>query len=161
MNIVPFLKDHLKLRIWVLPIAVLCLDQISKFIIHAYLFNDMSAIKLLFFFNLVPVWNSGISFGMFNETGEIGRIFFIILGFTFGVIIPIYTSNWNFIERIGAGFLSGGALGNALDRVIYGSVVDFLDFHWNDIHFPTFNFADTFITFGVILIFFASFIKSN
>ena len=64
-------------------------------------------------------------------------------------------------EHIGAGFLSGGALGNALDRVIYGSVVDFLDFHWNDIHFPTFNFADTFITFGVILIFFANFRKSN
>ena len=98
---------------------------------------------------------------MFNETGEIGRLFFIILGFTFGLIIPIYTSNCNFIERIGAGFLSGGALGNALDRVIYGSVVDFLDFHWNDIHFPTFNFADTFITFGVILIFFANFRKSN
>ena len=161
MNIFQLLKDHLKLRIWVLPIAVLFLDQISKFIIHAYLFIDMSTIKLLFFLNLVPVWNSGISFGMFNETGEPGRIFFIILGLTFGAIIPVYTSNWKLIERIGAGFLSGGAFGNALDRVIYGSVVDFLDFHWKDIHFPTFNFADTFITFGVILIFFANFGKSN
>ena len=161
MNIFQLLKDHLKLRIWVLPFAVLFLDQLSKLIIHAYLFKDMTAIKILFFFNLVPVWNSGISFGMFNETGELGRIFFIILGLTFGVVIPVYTSNWNFIERIGAGLLSGGALGNALDRVFYGSVVDFLDFHWRDIHFPTFNFADTFITFGVLLIFFANFRKSN
>ena len=161
MNIFQLLKDHLKLKIWILPVAVLFLDQISKFIIHAYLFSDMSSIKVLFFFNLVPVWNSGISFGMFNETGELGRVFFIILGLTFGVIIPVYTSNWNFIEKIGAGFLSGGALGNAFDRVVYGSVVDFLDFHWMDIHFPTFNFADTCITFGVILIFFANFRKSN
>ena len=50
MNIFQLLKDHLKLKIWGLPIAVLFLDQLSKFIIHAYLFRDMSSIKVLFFF---------------------------------------------------------------------------------------------------------------
>ncbi len=73
MNIFQLLKDHLKLRIWVLPIAVLFLDQISKFIIHAYLFIDMSTIKLLFFLNLVPVWNSGTMIDDNSITGISNR----------------------------------------------------------------------------------------
>ena len=61
----------------------------------------------------------------------------------------------------GAGFISGGALGNALDRIIHGRVIDFIDFHSYGIHFPTFNFADTFISLGVVTLLFASFKKKD
>ena len=118
-------------------------------------------IQLLPFLNLIPVWNSGISFGMFDGSGDLGRIIFTILSLSFGLIIPIYTSNWSFLERIGSGLISGGAFGNAIDRIIHGRVIDFIDFHWNEIHFPTFNFADTFISLGVAIIFFVSFKKEK
>ena len=110
---------------------------------------------------MVPVWNSGISFGMFDQSGEFGRLIFTLIGLGFGMSIPIFASNWNSLERIGAGFISGGALGNALDRIIHGRVIDFIDFHSYGIHFPTFNFADTFISLGVVTLLFASFKKKD
>tara|TARA_B000000557_G_scaffold58410_1_gene45352 strand:- start:328 stop:570 length:243 start_codon:yes stop_codon:yes gene_type:complete len=77
------------------------------------LFIEFRIIKIFPFLNLVPVWNSGISFGMFDQSGEFGRLIFTLIGLGFGMSIPIFASNWNNLERIGAGFISGGALGNA------------------------------------------------
>ena len=160
MKVLQFFKEYLKYNYWILTLLTILLDQLVKVIVFQYLFKSMKTIQVFFFFNLTPVWNNGISFGLFNESGQIGRYLFIFIGISFGILIPIISNSWNRIERIGASILAGGAIGNALDRIFYGSVVDFLDFHWHSIHFPTFNFADTFITMGVVLIFFGS-IKYN
>lgn len=161
MNFYKLIKSNLKLSIFFIPFSVLLIDQIFKYLIYVNLFIEFRIIKIFPFLNLVPVWNSGISFGMFDGSGDLGRIIFTILSLSFGFIIPIYTSNWSFLERIGSGLISGGAFGNAIDRIIHGRVVDFIDFHWNEIHFPTFNFADTFISLGVAIIFFVSLKKNN
>ena len=161
MNFFFNLKNNFSLSIFYIPFCVLVIDQISKYFIYTTLFLEFKVVKIFPILNLVPVWNSGISFGMFHDSGDLGKIIFTTLGLTFGLIIPFYTANWNFYERIGSGLISGGAFGNSLDRIIHGSVIDFIDFHWKQIHFPTFNFADTFISLGVAIIFFASFKKEN
>ena len=140
MNFYKLIKSNLKLSIFFIPFSVLLIDQFFKYLIYVNLFIEFRIIKIFPFLNLVPVWNSGISFGM---------------------SIPIFASNWNNLERIGAGFISGGALGNAIDRIIHGKVIDFIDFHSYGIHFPTFNFADTFISLGVVTLLFASFKKKD
>tara|TARA_Y100000588_G_C13828138_1_gene742395 strand:+ start:187 stop:660 length:474 start_codon:yes stop_codon:yes gene_type:complete len=152
-----FLKTNLIL--FSVPIFIVIIDQLSKRLIFSILFIEMKVIQINFFFNLSPVWNNGISFGMFNDSGQLGRYFFTVFGLLFGLLIPIITKSWSKFERIGAGFIAGGAIGNALDRIIYGRVIDFIDLHFNNIHFPTFNFADTFITLGVILMLISSYIK--
>ena len=161
MNFYKLIKSNLKLSIFYIPFSVLLIDQIFKYLIYVNLFIEFRIIKIFPFLNLVPVWNSGISFGMFDQSGEFGRLTFTLIGLGFGLSIPIITSNWNNLEKIGAGFISGGALGNALDRIIHGKVIDFIDFHWYGFHFPTFNFADTFISLGVVTLLFASFKKKD
>ena len=148
-------------KLFLILIMFIFLDYISKLWALENLFVKYQSIKLTPFLSMTPVWNSGISFGMFDGSGDLGRIIFTILSLSFGFIIPIYTSNWSFLERIGSGLISGGAFGNAIDRIIHGRVIDFIDFHWNEIHFPTFNFADTFISLGVAIIFFVSFKKEK
>ena len=101
------------------------------------------------------VWNKGISFGMFSNSGEIGRIIFIFIGIIFGVLIPIFTNGWNKIEKLGCYLISGGALGNSLDRIIHGKVIDFIDIHFKNIHWPAFNFADICITCGIVIVLFS------
>ena len=161
MYIYKLIKNNLKPSNFYIPFSVLLIDQLFKYLIYINLFIEFKIIKISSFLNLVPVWNSGISFGMFDQSGDTGRLVFTLIGLGFGLFIPIYTSNWNTYERIGAAFISGGALGNALDRITHGKVIDFIDFHWYQIHFPTFNFADTFISLGVITILFASFKKKD
>ena len=161
MNFFNYLKNNFRFSCFYIPIFILIIDQITKYFIYVSLFIEIKVIQLLPFLNLIPVWNSGISFGMFDESGDLGRIIFTILSLSFGFIIPIYTSNWSILERIGSGLISGGAFGNAIDRIIHGRVIDFIDFHWNEIHFPTFNFADTFISLGVAIIFFVNFKKEK
>ena len=161
MNIRNLILTQLGFRLWLLPIILILFDQFIKYIMFLLLFKPMIRIELVSFLNLIPVWNNGISFGMFNDSGNFGRYFFCGLGLTFGFIIPIISRDWSKFERIGASLLAGGAIGNAVDRIFYGRVVDFLDFHWHDLHFPAFNLADSFITIGVFIIIMSNLGKKN
>ena len=142
-------------KIYTIPLIILFIDQISKTIIFISLFEEMKRIIIFSFFNLTPVWNKGISFGMLSESGDIGKYTFIFIGISFGLLIPIFAEGWNKYDKLGAYFVSGGALGNSLDRIIYGKVIDFIDFHFRNIHWPAFNFADICITIGICLILFS------
>ena len=107
------------------------------------------------YFNLVYVENRGVSFGMFSEWGILGRYFFSIFSIVVGcflILYAIFTDTKVF--RISLGLISSGALGNAIDRVYFGGVIDFIDFFIYNFHWPAFNFADIFITIGVILLLF-------
>ena len=131
-------------------------DQCMKiFISKIMLENRFQDMQLLSFLNIVFVRNTGVSFGMFSEWGILGRYFFsifsIVVGF-FLILLAIFSDATAF--RISLGLISAGALGNAIDRVYFGGVIDFIDFFIYNFHWPAFNFADIFITLGVMLLLF-------
>ena len=131
-------------------------DQCMKiFISKIMLENSFEDMQLLSFLNIVFVRNTGVSFGMFSEWGILGRYFFSIFSIVVGcflILLAIFSDKKVF--RISLGLISAGALGNAIDRVYFGGVIDFIDFFIYNLHWPAFNFADIFITLGVILLLF-------
>ena len=105
------------------------------------------------FFDLRLVWNTGVSFGMFQSDLEIGR--WLLTGFAVAVILALLV--WLGRTRspllaVAIGLVIGGAAGNATDRIAWGSVADFFLFHIGDWHFPVFNVADTAVVGGFALI---------
>ena len=126
-------------------------DYVSKLWAIENLFMQYRSIELTSFLSMTPVWNSGISFGFFQDSGEIGRYGFT--GFAFGVSIWLIYSSIKLPRYSSLGFIliASGAIGNAIDRILYGKVVDFIDFHIEDLHWPAFNLADTIIFIGAIL----------
>jgi signal peptidase II len=138
-----------------LAAAVAALDQLVKFWVLGFFAARPGEIGVVVlpFFNLVLAWNRGVSFGLFNSGEARGTLIFAALA----VLIVVLLLWW--LKRAGRGWLAlaiglviGGALGNILDRIFRGAVVDFLDFHWGDWHWFAFNLADTAITLGVIFI---------
>ena len=139
---------------------VLVADQLTKYIMVEMVFRPdgvvqtpfftRQLIEILPFFQFRLIWNSGISFSLFNS-GEATTIATLV-GFQLvivGVLLWWLRQAETRMIGIGIGFIVGGALGNIIDRIHYGAVVDFLDFHAAGYHFPTFNVADTCITIGV------------
>ena len=133
------------------------------FISKIMLENSFEDMKLLSCLNIIFVRNTGVSFGMFSEWGILGRYFFSIFSIVVGcflILLAIFSDTKTF--RISLGLISAGALGNAIDRVYFGGVIDFIDFFIYNFHWPAFNFADIFITVGVILVLFDNiFCKKN
>ena len=126
-------------------------DYVSKLWAIENLFMQYRSIELTSFLSMTPVWNSGISFGFFQNSGEIGRYGFT--GFAFGISIWLIYSSIKLPRYSSLGFIliASGAIGNAIDRILYGKVVDFIDFHIQDLHWPAFNLADTIIFIGATL----------
>ena len=126
-------------------------DYVSKLWAIENLFMQYRSIELTSFLSMTPVWNSGISFGFFQDSGELGRYGFT--GFAFVVSIWLIYSSIKLPRYSSLGFIliASGAIGNAIDRILYGKVVDFIDFHIEDLHWPAFNLADTIIFIGAIL----------
>ena len=149
----------------VLAITFLVLfDQCMKiFIAKVMLENSFEDMQLLSFLNIVFVRNTGVSFGMFSEWGILGRYFFSIFSIVVGcflILLAVFSDKKVF--RTSLGLISSGALGNAIDRVYFGGVIDFIDFFIYNFHWPAFNFADIFITLGVIFLLFDNiFYKKN
>lgn len=132
-------------------ILFIFLDYVSKLWAIENLFNQLKSIEITSFLSMTPVWNSGVSFGFFQNSGDIGRYFFTI--FAFAVSIWLILSSFKLPRYSSLGFIliASGAIGNAIDRIIYGKVVDFIDFYLNDLHWPAFNLADTVIFIGASL----------
>ena len=141
---------------FLLIIFLVLFDQCMKvFISKIMLKNSFENLQLLSFLNIVFVRNTGVSFGMFSEWGILGRYFFSIFSIVIGcflILLAIFSDTKVF--RISLSLISSGALGNAIDRVYFGGVIDFIDFFIYNFHWPAFNFADIFITIGVILLLF-------
>lgn len=135
----------------VLALIVLFLDQVTKVAILEWVKPPATGIPITGFFAIVLVWNSGMSFGLLN-TGDPAVPW--ILG-TLSVVVSIALVWWlarapHRLVAIGVSLVLGGALGNLIDRILYGAVVDFLDVHWGQWHWPAFNVADSAITLGVV-----------
>ena len=144
------LKKFIISVILILSITII-LDQLTKYIAFIVLFKDKQVLIINHFLNFRPVWNDGISFGMLQGYGNYGRIAFIIIALIISLWIIIYSKKLNTIGFIGYNMIAGGAIGNVIDRVIYGKVIDFIDVHYKGYHWPTFNMADSFIFIGVLL----------
>jgi signal peptidase II len=134
-----------------LAILVLSLDQVTKLAILEWVQPPAAGISITGFLAIVLVWNRGMSFGMFN-TGD--PIVPWILG-AIAIAVAIGLVWWlararHWLVIAGLGLVLGGAIGNLIDRVLYGAVVDFVLLHAGGWHFPAFNVADSAITLGVI-----------
>lgn len=138
------------------------LDQLSKSWVVAY-FDAASAgpspvtpvpQRLVTpFFNLVLTWNRGMSFGLFNRDSAWNAALFSVVAAVIVTALMIWL--WrteSALVAAGIGLVAGGAVGNVIDRLRLGAVIDFLDFHWTDWHFATFNLADSAITTGVVFL---------
>ena len=136
--------------------AVLCLDQATKIYIHTHIQGEKALTVIKGFFDIVYVRNAGGAFGLFSESHEILR-FILFLFFPIVCIFLIFKilqESQNRFQILALAFILGGALGNYMDRLRLGYVVDFIDWYVKDWHWPTFNVADSFIVVGVSILFY-------
>ena len=143
--------------ILILSLTIL-LDQLTKYIAFIVLFKEKQVLIINHYLNFRPVWNDGISFGMLQGYGNFGRISFIIIAISISLWIILYSRKLNIIGFVGYNMIAGGAIGNVIDRVIHGKVIDFIDVHYKAYHWPAFNMADSFIFIGVLLFLYNEFI---
>lgn len=115
------------------------------------------------FFNLVHVRNPGAAFSFLADAGGWQRYFFIVIGIAVPAVLAWLlrrgVANW--MEALAYSLIIGGALGNVIDRITLGFVVDYLDFHWSGWHWPAFNAADMAITGGAVLLVASSFFTTS
>jgi signal peptidase II len=148
---------HVTPRLLGIGAAVLALvaDQGSKLaLLYGAGFRDMApgeTISVLPFFNLVMVWNPGISYGLFPASGMLGTAILELA--TLAVIAFLAWWLWkstNLVVVLGCGLIVGGGLGNLLDRLLYGRVADFFHFHGFGYDWYVFNIADLAVTLGAV-----------
>jgi signal peptidase II len=128
--------------------TVLVADQVSKQIMLDLVFNPPRYIEIGLLLNIVPVWNSGMSFGLLADGGMIVQIGLTMLAFLVSGWLVWMLPNLDRMQRFAGAAIAGGAIGNAIDRLRFGRVVDFIDLHIGAWHWPAFNVADAAITIG-------------
>ena len=158
-------------------LAVILLDQLTKYTATELLFRPTleqgppmtfmdwlmhaperlgpCVLVISSFFNLSMVWNTGISFGFLGNDllGQYSNLIITVVTVAISGIFIIWMSrSLKIPEIIALALIVGGALGNVIDRVRFGAVIDYLDFHWNGWHFPAFNIADASISIGVAIL---------
>lgn len=146
----------------IVAILVLILDQASKWVILNLVMDPPRVIEVTGFFNLVLAYNRGVSFGLFSNDWHLGP--YVLAGVAFliacGVIFWV-RSQRRVLPLFATGLIVGGAVGNLIDRLVHGAVVDFLDFHLSGYHWPAFNVADSGIVIGVLLLLYDSLFGSS
>ncbi len=141
-------RDRLRFGL-IAALAALVLDQLTKSVILHWVMQPPRVIEVTPFFNLVLGWNRGVSFGMFNTHSENGPL--ILSAIAAAIVAGLAVWLWRAESRwtaLALGLIIGGAIGNVVDRLQYGAVVDFLDFHAFGYHWPAFNVADSAIVLG-------------
>lgn len=142
-------------KMFIISFVIMVLDIVSKRLVINFMFENESISVIDDFFRLTYAKNKGVAFSFLD-----GHVSFIILMTSIIIyLIFKYVRNniSNNIEIVGYSFIMSGAVGNLIDRVIYGYVVDFFDFNIFGYNFPIFNLADTFIVVGVFILFIVSF----
>lgn len=136
---------------WALLLAVL--DQLSKYWVSAR-FDYGETRAVTGFFNLVLTHNQGAAFSFLANAGGWQRGFFIVIALVAIVVISVLLARHagQTLFCVALALILGGAIGNVVDRVALGYVVDFLDFHLAGWHWPAFNLADSAITVGAVLL---------
>ena len=132
-------------------LALFCIDRFSKiYIIELSEKTNVTEIYLTSFLNSYLVWNTGIAFGLFSLSSDLTYNLFTTLIAAINLIIIYLAVVTKDFRRYFFLLILGGSFGNLFDRLFYGSVPDFIDFHVGNFHWFIFNIADIFITVGVI-----------
>ncbi len=142
-----------------LSLLAVVLDQASKWAVDSSM-QLYQSIPLVPYFNLTYVRNTGAAFSFLSEAGGWQRWFFAGLAIVISIVIAVWLARLKQHETLLAVALSlvlGGAIGNLIDRLAYGYVIDFLDVYYQTWHWPAFNVADSAITLGVVLMLLESF----
>jgi signal peptidase II len=153
-------------RYWpyALSAAIVLLDRATKHVIETS-FSAWDTVRVIpGCFQIVSARNTGMAFSLFDNSAE-GRTSPLLVAFTVAVMGVVAWVLWQTIRsggadsehghwsfRLALGLILGGAAGNLYDRLVFGSVTDFLDFYWGAAHFPVFNLADSAITCGAIVV---------
>jgi signal peptidase II len=140
--------------LWV-SVAVMALDQWTKMLITER-FDEFDRLVLLPYLELMRLHNEGAAFSFLSNAGGWQRWMFIALGVVVSSAILVWLrrlpAKGQSLLAAGLSFVLGGALGNVIDRVLWGHVIDFIRVHYEEHYFPAFNVADSAITVGAILV---------
>ena len=149
-----------KLRLWgrfsrlgaAVAILALAADQAHKYwMIEVYRIGERGRVEVTPFFDLVMIWNRGISYGLLQQDGITGRLLLMAFSVAAVALLVLWMSNaTSRLVAISLGLIVGGALGNIADRIMHGAVADFFSFHYAGYYWYVFNIADVAITAGVI-----------
>ena len=157
------LSPHLRPGI-IAAIVVLALDQASKlWLLNVFDIARRGAVKLTPFFDLVLAWNVGISFGWFQNESPVAQISLMVIKAVAVIVLGVWMA-WSrtLIATVALGLIIGGAVGNAIDRLAYGAVVDFALFHVQfgekTYNWYVFNLADAAIVAGIAALLYDSFL---
>ena len=157
------MKSPLRIGI-IAGIVTLVLDQASKlWLLYVFDITRRGVVKVTPFFDLVLAWNIGISFGMVQNNSQIAQLSLMVVKAIAVVALSIWMARaQTLIATVALGMIIGGAIGNAIDRVAYGAVVDFALFHLdiggNTYSWYVFNLADAAIVAGVFALLYDSFL---
>ena len=142
-------------QVWLwLSLLVLVVDQITKLAVIDRMTAYVDVIAITSFFNLVHVHNTGAAFSLFADQPGWQRGFFVGVAATASVVILylLRKTQGRRLFSIALALILGGAIGNVIDRILYGHVIDFLDVHAGGWHWPAFNVADAAITVGAAML---------
>ena len=144
------------IRVVALGGGVVALDQVTKAIVLSHLEPGMHVVVVSSFVNLTLVMNPGLAFGLLGGVPigwrwVVALLSLIALGVLTRVALRVLPEGSR-LDHVAIGLIFGGAVGNLIDRVRFGAVVDFVDLHVHGYHWPAFNVADSSITVGVTLL---------
>jgi signal peptidase II len=137
-----------------LSALVIVLDQISKQLADTQLVFHQ-AVMMFPGFNLTLMYNEGAAFSFLSNAGGWQRWFFTVLSLLVSIVLAVWIRRLEHDKQLlaaGLAFILGGAIGNVIDRIIHGHVIDFIDVYYQNNHFPAFNLADSAITLGACLL---------
>jgi signal peptidase II len=145
-----------------LSALVIVLDQISKLFMINH-FSNQESLTVLSVFDLALMHNTGAAFSFLSDAGGMQRWLFTAIAVIASVAITwvLRKHSTEILFALALSLILGGALGNLIDRIAYGYVIDFLLFHWNEHYFPAFNLADSAITCGAGLLIWESFMEKK
>ena len=136
--------------------AIILLDQITKYYIDSYMAVGDSFPVIQGLFNIAHVRNPGAAFGIFSKSPEIFRTVFLIAVTSAAMVLIVYYIRMNrergTLLNLAMSMIFGGAIGNLIDRIRFGEVIDFLDFYIGSHHWPAYNVADSAISTGAVLL---------
>lgn len=138
----------------IIALLAFAVDRLSKWwFIDVFELPLKGTVEILPIFDVVMVWNRGVSFGFLSANDDFGRWALVVMNLIIvGVLIYWLRSAKNFALSCAIGLVIGGAFGNIYDRVKFGAVADFFQFHWESWYFAVFNVADSFIFIGAVLL---------
>lgn len=148
-------------------IATLIFDQASKlWLLNGFELGRRGAVTVTPFFDLVLAWNTGISYGWFQDSGPVGQAILLAIKVVAVIVLAIWMArSGTRLAVIGLGLIIGGAIGNGIDRLAYGAVVDFALFHieigGKAYNWYVFNLADVAIVAGVAALLYDSFVSPS